>query len=1022
MAEKAKTASCKRCGSEVEEGFRFCGICGQSLTADEMWPGERRFVTIMFADVSGFSRMTERMDPEEVTTFLNVTFERIEEIIHRYGGIVDKYIGDCVMALFGAPKAYGNDAERACLTALEIMEAVKELNVSKRLPERLNMSIGVNAGTVIVGSIGGTTWKQNTVIGDAVNVAQRLQSIAQAGQIMTSRRVVRLCEQRIRFQSVGEFYVKGKSEPIPSYLVVGLAGEAEEERPEVGRRSIFVGRIDEQKVVKDTLDKTRRDGLQRVLAYVGEAGLGKRRLGEEGLKLAERAGFVPISCPALEFASGKNYGLVGSLVERVIFALGKSRDEGGENELSLEMILDGLAIEEPVRERIKELLAITSPSYNEMDEVSKRFSIYYAVRTLINLLCAKTPVHVLIPNIQWVDKASLSFLEHLSKEPPQGAIVWAFTTEKAESVPFPPSKERVDIELKALSKDETVALAQAISGNVGIEPKLADLLCERTGGNPFYLEELLSSLWYQRAIEQEERKLMLTADMAKLELPDSLTSAIAARIDALPAAARDVIRFASVIGRKFSTTILGKLSSAEELDNIISDLDEQGFIEHERGDPDDVWTFVHDLTRQVAYDGLLHKTRKELHKKIAEAIESFFDPQANPEWLAHHWKQAGNTERYLNYTLISAQRKHLVCQYDAAQKGFEEVIETLTQSIELEDEEQILKWTLSSYIGRGEVYMIRGEYDKAASDFVRGVDISRRLNDAKSEIVLEANQAKLYYLSGDLDFALIHGREALKMSEENGDEAGKALALHRIGLTLFRQGKLDEARKSLTEALTLRKKIGDRGGQSASLNTLGNILLRAGMMDDARERYEESLVICREIGDRLGIAACLNNLGYLASVHNDYKKAVGYLSEALATKREIGDRRGQVAATVNLAEAYFQLGKVKEALEFGEEAKRISEEINFVTGIVEGGFLIGKCLALNKQFPKAHKEIKTAIETAESANLTEEVFMGRLALADVLKIEGKGEEAEKMAREVYEASREKNIQSVAKEALKRLSK
>jgi len=628
------TTACTDCGHKVRTGAKFCDECGARLalsqTDDEMlselhssmaqslaskilpsrkqMKGERKNVTILFSDISGFTQMSEKLDPEEVIDLINSCFKKLTEIIYRYEGTVDKYMGDCIIALFGAPVAHEDDPERAVKAAMEIMETLDELKKSLSIP--IDMHVGLNTGLVVAGSIGSDLRKQYTVIGDAVNTASRIQSVAQPGQILVGQSVYRLTKDVFNFAEGGEITVKGKKKPIRVYTPLGI-------RPRLTRfgkarakgLTPFVGREHELTSLKDFFTKSAK-GEGQAVGISGEAGVGKSRLLYE---------FIQDLDPDVLYLEGDciPHGRVSPyqpFLGVIRQYLGLPEQVTEEEREAITKRLDDLKEYVPCFEDLLSLPP-SDPEYSQLPRLMRRKKTFEGLIALFQQAAAAQPLVLALDELQWLDETSQEVITSILDAIGSSRILLVLISRPEFQPPWQEHFSYTSLSMSILPRTEGQRLVQALF-DAPVSSELEEFILRRTEGNPFFVEELTRALRETQAVTRNG-SYSLAVSPGKLSVPETVQGVLAARMDRLDGETKNTLQVASVIGREFDTLVLEKVSEAKgnKLKGQLDILTGTGFIQSQT-QRDTAYTFNHTLTRDVAYETLLKVSRRKLHRQV----------------------------------------------------------------------------------------------------------------------------------------------------------------------------------------------------------------------------------------------------------------------------------------------------------------------------------------------------------------------------------------------------------------------
>ncbi|MBT8192472.1 MAG: AAA family ATPase, partial [Acidimicrobiia bacterium] len=642
-------------GHEVAAGAKFCPECGSALAsgtgaseptspaddaplaAQAPVKAERRLVTVLFADLVGFTPYSESRDPEEVRAMLTVYFDRASEILERFGGSVDKFIGDAVMAVWGAVAAHEDDAERAVRAGLELVDMINELGGEIGVPD-LALRAGVLTGEASVGPGGN---EKGLVVGDLVNTASRLQSIAEPGTVAIGESTFRIVENAIACEPLGDQDMKGKSSPVPAFRALRVISERGGRGKAAGLEAPFVGREDELRLLKDQLHATGRDTRARLVSIVGEGGIGKSRLAAELLRyidgLAEDVYWHQGRSPS--YGDGVTFWALGEMVRRRAGIV-----EGEENHKARIKLRTAVAEFAPdpeeqkwIEPRLAGLLGL-----DEMP-AGDRTELFAAMRTFFQRIADRGTTVLVFEDLHWADAGLLDFIEELvdrSRNHPifiltlarpdllQARSGWGSGRQSLLSMHLPPLPEHSMRELVA-------GLAP------GLPEDAVGLIASRSAGMPLYAVEFVRMLLAGGDLVREGEEFHLVGDLGGLAVPESLQAVIGARLDRLDAADRQLAQDGAVLGQTFTVDGLSVLrgEDAAVLEERLSDLVRRELLEVE-SDPKSPergqYKFVQGLIREVAYSRLTKEERRDRHLKVAEYYEQFDDVEVAGIVASHY--------------------------------------------------------------------------------------------------------------------------------------------------------------------------------------------------------------------------------------------------------------------------------------------------------------------------------------------------------------------------------------------------
>lgn len=974
------------CGATTPPGALFCTDCGKPLDKKPQGTGllagatgERRVVTVLFADVSGFTAMSEKLDPEEVSQIMNAFFQVLADQIYKFGGTVDKYIGDCIMALFGAPIAHEDDAERAVSAAwaMQIEGGRFADELESRTGIRLKVRIGLNTGLVVAGAVGGEQKRDYTVLGDTVNLASRLESNARPGHILVSRETQRLARRAWFFESLEPIKVKGKEALIPVFEVQGpRAGLAEgEERP------AFTGRTAELAALRQERFRS-AEGHPAVVAIVGEAGIGKSRLVREFLREARAEGATVLRGRCLSYQQTTPYSLVGRLLTDGFGFEGADREQ-----LAALCRAHDLAEPRLAAEALAHVLGepLADPDLANLAPDQLRG---FVSRTLVDLLRAEArrgPLILSLNDVHWIDSASADFVTHLiddlRRNPAPILTLLLYRPEGEDRLEFPEIDYR-RLRLGPLSADEGFGIIASFLEVIPEGPAAAFLrdAVAKAEGNPFYLCELIRALTEQEVLVREGETWVLRDQDVASAIPVTIQGAVAARVDRLSVGTRQVVQIGAIFGRAFSRRLVGKLLGNPRLEAELAELLAAELVSTRDGD---LHQFSQAIIQEVVYQGLLVRTRKELHKLAGAALEEeAADVRAISPVLALHFLAAEDELKALKYLTIAAERDaeryaskeardalataleirrrlgaaHLV---EASSLGFEVPIPAQIE-LQLAHAEGMLGRfdaalaACESVLGsgesalfpeahrvRGDLYSKRGDYAAAGAAFAAGLAAGP---DAAERARILVQQGIVAFRQGDYDSAIAVSKQAV--AELGGGahprEVGRAANL--IGLCQWRTGRFQEAETQLRDALPVREAARDFIGVGDTLFNLANLASSQGRWAIAVATGQKAFALHVKLGDAQRIAQAYCNVGTYAAEAGDLSEAEKALGEAVLRARQVGDRFNEGLALLNLGEVSHKAGRLDEAEGRLREALAILEAIQSKGNVAQALLALGEVL------------------------------------------------------------------------------
>jgi ABC-type oligopeptide transport system substrate-binding subunit/class 3 adenylate cyclase len=705
--------------------------------------GERKLVTVMFADISGFTALAETMDPEAVRDLMNGCFERLVPIVKKYEGTVDKFIGDEIMALFGAPVAHENDAERALRAALEMMDELATFNLERETD--LGIHIGINTGLVIAGGLGTRERQEYSVMGDTVNVASRLEDASERGEVFIGPDTYRLTAPLFEFETLEPIRVKGKAEPVAVHRLLAAKIVPGKVRGIVGLESPLVGREVEFRALQGAVERVQA-GVGSIVTIVGEAGLGKSRL------VAELRSSDWVEGRCLSYGGSIAYllwldvlrGLLGVTTEDPPVAV---RDALRERVQSL--CPERLEDVYPYLGRLMSLPleAESAVSLRDLEGEKLKAGTFRAVETLIECTAQQHPLVIVCEDLHWADPTSIDLLEQLLALTDRVPLLFVciFRPERKqgcwrikEAAARLYSHRHTDLWLDPLSAAESKVLVGNLLRVEGLPYELRERILSHAEGNPFYVEEIIRSLMDSGAIVRDEAtgRWQAAQDVADIAIPDTLHGVLVARIDRLQEETKQILQLAAVIGRVFFHRVLAAIAQKErELDEHLLTLQREEMIRERARMPELEYIFKHQLTQEAAYNGLLKKERRAFHRQVAEALEQLFPDRVEEQvgLLAHHWERAGEAEKATEYLSRAGDQARLAYAHQEAIDYYQRALRFLKK---LEEHERAARMLMKL----GLTYHTAFDFQRSRQAYEEGFALWRRAGE-KSAVLPPAPHA-----------------------------------------------------------------------------------------------------------------------------------------------------------------------------------------------------------------------------------------------------------------------------------------
>lgn len=910
--------------------------------------GERRIVTILFCDVKGSTALGEERDPEEILEIMNGAFDFLIEPIYRYEGTLARLMGDAILAFFGAPIAHEDDPERACLAALAIQEKIAEYGAQVRRTygiENFAVRVGINTGLVVVGEVGSDLRVEYTAMGDAINLASRMEQSAEPGTIVIAENTARLARHAMELESLGALHVKGKTEPVNAYRVVGVRAERESRRGIAGLTSPLVGRAHELNLLQECVRRT-VNGQGQIVAVIGEAGLGKSRLIAELRKATQDKGwrtddsFVtgPTSlvqwfeAHSLSYETQTPYAPFVDLFHRIFeIRAGESDAEAYEK---IKTQLDGL-----VGARAVELapfaatmlgIRLTGEDFERVQYLMPPFLRGHITRSVAEILGAfaiQHPAVIVFEDLHWTDATSLEMLGALLPLVENAPVMFLFLSRPNKTDPAWNFIEQTAqthgavftaIELQPLDEHSSRELVANLLEIEDLPESVRALILQKAEGNPFYVEEVIRSLLDQRLVVRDGAHWRATREIVNIAIPDTLAGVITARLDRLDEEARHTAQTASVLGRDFEYAPLADLyDSAPTLEPSLDTLQARELVRPKRDSALRAYLFKHALTQETAYNSMLLAKRRALHKRAAAYLQTHEAERVNE--IARHWLDAQENERALPFILEAA---------DRAARAY-----ATTEAI--------------------------AYYERAQA-------IAKQLDDAAALRRTYEGLGNALSFTVELPRAVRVFQEMLEVGKAHDDPLMQISALNKqANLLSLRMGQIEQAEPLLLQAEQLARENQDKPGLGEMYVIRCQISLGTADFDTAMHYMGDAVQVGKDLNVKEQI---LWGLAHLTSTYTfmlRFEDAEKVAAEGLAMAFDLENREFYCDIKTSEAILLWRRGNFDAAIQAGEDAAQMGERIGLPIMVVFGLWGAGWCYWQRGEYSAAAKAFENAFRVAQ---------------------------------------------------------
>lgn len=999
---------CPNCGHRNPSESKFCNNCGQALSESSPQPqsasplqehipqplrtkfeiaraeramvGERRIVTMLFCDVKGSTVAAGQLDPEEWAEIMNGAFKHMIEPVYKYEGNVPRLMGDAILAFFGAPLAHEDDPERAVLAGLEIIDDIQPYReeVRRKWGVDFDVRVGINTGLVMVGQVGSDLAMEYTALGDAINLAARMEQTAQPGTIQIAEDTYKLVAPLFDFEDLGGIEVKGKDQPVHTYRALGRKIERGSLRGIQGLDSPLVGRDAELDTLLKAVSEL-RGGHGGVVSIIGDAGLGKSRLVSELRKSPTRTEDVK-----LRWLEGRSFSyetdtpyapFIDISIES--FRLQPEQNDAEKYTAIKQVVAEAVPQHaDEIAPFLADMLNIT-PSGEDVERVrflqppQKRAGIFHAVTHFLKHLAKMRPTVLVFDDIHWIDPSSLDLLieilpltEHVPLlitalfRPQRQDPSWRF--HEAASRDY--SHRYASIMLEPLKNDSAAKLVSNLLHIDDLPMKVRHLILAKAEGNPFFVEEVIRSLLDAGLVYRENSHWQARSEIENISVPDTLAAVITARLDRLESDARQVVQTASVIGREFQfETLLDVHETPQSLDPSLVSLQRRELIREKSLQPHRIYMFKHALTQETAYGSLLLKRRRELHRRVGECLERNAPDRASD--IARHFVQAQEPARALPYLVTAGERAAQAYATTEAIRFFDQALDMLKTVDNLPLARRV-------YEGLGNVLAFTGEFQRAKDTYQTMLTFAESRDDIAMQVsalnklsmisalrmgqfeegerfLVEADQRarqhedkaglsemgliRCMMCTAVADFAGVvrYMDETLQLGRDLGVQEQMSMSLTHIANSQIYMLQFDRAWESLQEGLSIAREIGDRVHEAELLiNAAAIFCLRDADKEGALHTIEEGLSISLKIGALEATTFGYRNLGWIAHLCGEYERAIAYYQLYLDTSRMLGMSWFEAEALCLLSSATIEISTTlgDRMREYQQQAQQVLQQ------------------------------------------------------------------------------------------------
>ena len=949
---------CPRCATVNAPTHKFCKKCGQAigsgagrgqiglrstapssytpkhlaekiLTSKSALEGERKQVTILFCDIVDSTRLAESLDPERMHELMDHALRLMAEAVHRYEGTVNQFLGDGLMALFGAPVALEDHALRAAQAALAIRETLA--GYSEQLKHEhgveIQLRVGLNTGLVVVGRIGDDLRMDYTAVGDATNLAARIQALAEPGAILVTETTHRLIEGYVRSEALGLMPIKGRGEPVAVFRITGRR-RARRRFDVMAERGLtpLAGREGELQLLHDCLKRVKA-GQGQAVTIVGDAGVGKSRLVHEFHRSlgGERVTWLEGHCMA--------YGQIAPYLPVLEGLRASFGIEDGDNQLQIEeklrqgvRQLDAAGLEWTLPFLCELLTSREDPTLRHLEPKEKRKKTFEAMLALTVAGAQRRLLIIVQEDLHWIDKTSEDYLAFLVVSLAGLRALLITTQRPGYAIRWADKTYHTRIALTLLDEREVETMVTGLLGTAGLPDELLRLVQERAEGNPLFVEEITTSL-QERGVLVRTNDGVRWARGAPVEFPSTVQDIIRARLDRLEDPVKRTAQTAAVIGREFGLGLLARISElSAEVQGYLETLTHLELIHEKRFSPEIEYVFKHAVIQDVAYQSLLLQRRKDLHTAIGTAIEELYADRLDEQAaiLSYHYARSHRPDRAVGFALVAGDRAAKLYANAEAATYYEEALRILGN---LPVSPQRDELHVDATIKLASVATTRQHFERDMTNLDATLTVARRLDNQRRTAQVLYWIARTHYVRGNLNKAVQFAEQSLVLGDTLPDDDVVVWPVNLIGRIYTVLGDYAKATSMLQRCVPLFERLGNLNELATASGILGVALAVTGQFQEALKFADQGLRIAHEIQNLPAQAADYYYRAWVYEQQGEWARVVDDCRAGLEVAERIPDPFRIYALTCLLGQGLFRQGEEQRGLEALLRGIRLAEEL-----------------------------------------------------------------------------------------------